>query len=139
MVPDVDQLLDKYFEGETNLREEAALRRYFSENKNVNTPFAAYFQYIHQTQSLASQRPFATPKKHIHQSWWAVAALVALVVGGFWFNQRQYAIEQQQAELHFSQFKEGMQLISNQLNKGKNSVVYLENFDRVTQQFLKNE
>ena len=79
---EIDNLLDKYFEGETTAEEEQILRDFFRsadvpERLADCKPLFAYFDTeIRKTQSIGNVQP-----KRRHLFYWAAAASVLLVVG----------------------------------------------------------
>lgn len=67
---DIDHLLDKYWEVETSIEEEAALRRYFS-GSNIDPkhqPYASLFAYQTILFSQTSKRPMPSRDQVAHPS-----------------------------------------------------------------------
>lgn len=121
----IEQLLEKYENGETTLKEEAQLKDYFS-NATVAPHlehYKAMFTYfsVNQQETFNKQLPLKT-KNRINYKWLSVAAVIALMVG-FYFNQSQTITEQD--KLDYAQAKSYLQLVSKTLNKGANQVNYL--------------
>lgn len=93
--PTIKALLDKYWEGETTLQEEAQLRAYFQQADGIDARFqadAVWFGYTHAQAAQRSQRSMpvlqARPTVHRRLLAWAVAASVALAVGVSWWQHQ---------------------------------------------------
>lgn len=95
--PTIKALLDKYWEGETSLQEEAQLQAYFQQAQTIDARLkadAAWFGYTQTQAAQQSQRSMPTfqqrPTIHRRLLAWAVAASIALAMGlGWWTSQHQ--------------------------------------------------
>jgi hypothetical protein len=101
----INNLLIKYFDGDTSLAEENILRGYFS-SKNVDEQFAKYQPYfsalnkeknIKTSEALTTKiDAISTPKRPVMQVvksthyWWKMAATVALIIVGTWAVAKQF-------------------------------------------------
>merc|ERR1711916_27438 len=54
MEPEMDQLLDKYWKGETTVEEERKVKAHFAKAKDLS-PTAQYFKSIHQQQQVKTE------------------------------------------------------------------------------------
>jgi len=136
-------LLEKYFEGETNLQEEAQLARYFQQ-ENIAEDLLAYkslFQFYDQQKNITlseefdqkvQQKTTPTKRSHIvrmHRVVGRVAALVALS----WLTYQAYdhyllpeqknpnyivLDEEAEAEMAYQQIKAALLLVSSKMNEG---------------------
>lgn len=121
----MEQLLDKYFEGETSLQEEKQIRDYFQREKAPESlrPYQPLFQHLAQEQSrrlgedfdrkllqrLEEARPQAKIRRLPARSWaLRIAAAVALVLGLWWAYLSQNTwlpAEQQAAAIDWSRYE----------------------------------
>ena len=106
----IENLLEKYENGETTLQEEAQLKDYFSQD--TVAPHLEYYKAIfayyvvNQQETFTKNVPLNTKKK-INFKWLSVAAVAVLMVGIY-------------------QAKSYLSLVSQTLNKGKAQVNYLD-------------
>jgi len=135
----IDQLLEKYWEGETTLEEERALKSYFSGN-NIEKRFqyaAPLFQALHEEKSVAMSTP-PLPLKVIKKPmqwtrWAAAAALVGVLSIAGWRAIKQHQQEMEIAAIEkklntdtfedpeqaAAEIKAALAFVSSKLNKGK--------------------
>lgn len=100
----INNLLQKYFDGDTSLEEDKILRGYFS-SENIDERLAKYvplFNFIHEekavkiSDSLAGKieaiAPKTSPKMSVIKGghWWKMAAAIALLVVGSWAIVKQF-------------------------------------------------
>ena len=107
----VEKLLEKYFEGETTLKEEQELRQYFL-NDQVAPHLKQYeslFQYFtndSKTHSAKEFVPTKTLKTKRNYKWVGVAASIALAIGVFYQQMpNQEELERQEAEYALQETK----------------------------------
>lgn len=94
---EIKQLLDKYFEGQTTLKEEKQLRYYFlfEEVDKELLSFATLFRAFEEEKAIQLDKSFEFPMKKLESNRWswqfaaAAVLLIALVSG--WFFSRQTA------------------------------------------------
>lgn len=97
---DIQDLLDRYWEGETTLEEERALKAYFAsgqvdERLRAISPF---FQALREEQGVRSNQAKIAPMKPVFYSWqkMAAAASVALLLtAGLWWRMQPETAEHQ--------------------------------------------
>lgn len=143
----IDQILDKYWEGETSLQEEAQLREYFAQD-DVPAKYDSIkpmFQFFKQEQeaylngdfderlssklkAVEKQEPKAKSLTFYIRR---VAAIAAILVGVFFVTNKVYTSidppgvamsddEKKEAKLAYAEAKAALLLISKKLNKGTN-------------------
>jgi hypothetical protein len=137
------QILEKYWQGESSLLEEAALRKYFQSSKLPEdlATFQPLFSYLQSTQNIElGTRPLQLEKEVVsstlHWKTWgmSIAASVILVIASistlhFLSNepsvtstkmeiQNMASLNQEQKKA-FDEAKAALLLVSNKLNKGK--------------------
>lgn len=130
----IEILLEDYFEGNTNLQQEAILREYFT-GKNVASHLTVYqslFVGLDIAKEEVSQRELNLPASSgISRNWrYRIAASVAVVIGiaGFIFSGSNFTQEEQEALLAFNKTKETMLLLSSTFNIGTEKLVILDQF-----------
>jgi flagellar motility protein MotE (MotC chaperone) len=135
----IEQLLEKYFEGQTSIVEEKELTNYFS-STNVAQHLEQYkpiFEYYSQTkqQKFTQEIPLKTKKRKV--MWLSIAAsvVVLLGVGTFYsLNNQQSEIEQglgtfKSPEIAFQETQKALQMLSQNVNVGIESVSYIKEFE----------
>jgi hypothetical protein len=121
-------LLDRYFDGATSLAEEAQLREFFQKHTLLPAELAQYaplFRYTAQEQQAVAAVKTRRPK-HFQ---WTVAASVVLLIGLSINYYYATYLPQMQAQKALDEFKMGMNYLSQNLNKGKQSLHYINYFD----------
>ena len=144
----IEEIIAKYFEGESTLEEERTLSEYFSGN-NIAPHLVTYkplFQFVEKEKNQQSDVQISkniTQKKS--KPWLAIAAAVCLfAVGTVWIYDAQVnstppdgAIDD--PELAFEETKKALLLVSENLNKGMNQTVYLSEFNKSKNLIFKNQ
>lgn len=130
----IDNLVEKYLNAETSLREEATLKDYFSSGDvaphlQEYVPLFAYFETSRQ-ENYPGKINFKEGEKRVY-SWVAIAASIVFAAGLF-FQQPNETNEfgsYEDPELAMQKTKEALQLVSKYMNTGTEELVYLEEFD----------
>ncbi len=141
----IDQLLKKYFQGETNLEEEKQLRQYFTDIKQIDAAFKSYapwFEYIKENQHVVSSKTITMPKHDVvtihqkkHSYRWVIAmaaAVTLLLIATFMLQQQppksnEVAIDWSKYELQddaeaSAQIVAALKLLAEKLNGGTSKV-----------------
>jgi hypothetical protein len=120
----IEALLDKYFEGKTNLPEEAQLKQYFEEEEVAEhlLPYQPLFSYLEAAatpmlddrfdeQLLARIAPEETKKPAVIRRMtpytWVVrvAAVALLTLGGWWVANQYTGTSEQTAGIDWSKYE----------------------------------
>jgi len=132
-VKKIDSLLKKYFEGETDLREEAQLKKYFSSDlvdsrHKQYTPLFSYFSNNEKEQlSNAIKLPKAKSQRF---KWMSIAASFALMASVY----VGYSIKQEnEIKDAFSQTQMALDFLSGNMNKGNQAFAQLNKFKQTTE------
>ncbi len=159
VLDNIEELLEKYDNGETTLQEEQQLKHYFTQ-ETVAPHLEAYksmFQYFLQTQEeqFTKDVPLKPSKTYTLYKWISVAAAAVLMFGVYTqvnnpvqptedqllaYNQTMDALN-----LVSSQFKRGNEninalgLMSSSFNKGTENIAYINQFSNTTNKIFKNE
>ncbi len=141
----IEKLLDKYFEGETSINEEATLKAYF-EKPNIPEHFMQYkamFAYFAQNKAESSKKPIQVNSKK--QTWYgksiAIAAVFLLLIAiGIKYNHSNSKLsdaELKEAQIAYVETQKVFKLISENLNKGNNAVAYLNEYESTKNKIFK--
>ena len=142
----VEQLLEQYFQGETTIAEERQLKAYFSSN-DVAPHLAKYqslFGYFETQKGTQFEQklPLQT-RKQSTVKWMGIAASFVVLFGlaTFYF----YPSEPKQEDLGtydnpeeaFAATHKALLMVSEQVNIGMESVVYLEEYEKTKKTIFK--
>ncbi|MGO4291493.1 hypothetical protein [Chitinophaga sp. RAB17] len=144
----ISALLEKYWEGETSLEEEAGLREFFS-TPHPDLPealqeAAPMFQYFHVEATKVWEAPPAKVVKLSPFRHWMKYAAVLLVAVGIGYALQQQGHRQQEAIIALKQqemndpqralaeTKKALQLLAKNLNKGTSKMQKLSYFNEAT-------
>ena len=106
----INNLVERFLDGETTLAEEKQLYDYFSQNENVDESLLPYAEYFRDLAVLPSpqkeEKPRKRPRWTIRWTQWAVGAAAAVLIslGGMWLYT-------QQEEQHLAQLYGGSYMI----------------------------
>ncbi|MBV8251175.1 MAG: hypothetical protein JO154_01110 [Chitinophaga sp.] len=157
----ISALLEKYWEGESTLAEEAALKAFFSES-HPDMPedlleAAPLFQYLDAESDIpvlaepewdmsflqeAPKKPAPVVKMHLVKNWMKYAAIILMAAGvGYGLKQhhenRQVAMErfkeEEEARKAYMETKRALALLSRNLNKGTDKMQQLSYFNTATE------
>lgn len=136
----IENLIEKYFEGETSIAEENELKTYFSsedvaQHLQQYSPLFGYFPKA-KTQRFTQPLPLKT-KKRKSVAWLSVAASVVVLfgTGTFIYNNQEAAPSgdlgtYNDPEMAFEATQKALTLVSQKVNVGKESVGYLRAYEQ---------
>jgi len=140
----IEILLEKYFEAETSIAEEKELKNYFASSDVAQhlEQYKPIFGYATQAkqEQFTARIPLNT-KKRKSVVWLSVAASVAVLlgVGLFTFNhpepQNSGVIDD--PEVAFRETQKALALISQSVNKGIQSMEYLNEYEQSKNKIFK--
>jgi hypothetical protein len=148
----IENLIDKYFEGETSIAEENELKVYFSSSDVAQhlKQFQPIFGYFSQAkeQQFTQEIPLLTKSRDKKQSivmWLSIAAsvVVMLGVGTFMYfesNKSEQFVActpEDNPELALEQTQKALALVSEHLNTGIESVGYLNEYENTKNKIFK--
>ena len=135
----IEILLEKYFDGETNIADEKELTNYFS-SPDVAQHLQQYktlFKYFDQAkkQEFLQEIPLQTNKRNV--AWLSIAASVTLLlgVGAYIYNSNREVKSNldlgtyKSPEIAFQETQKALQLISQNVNTGIKSVSYIDEYE----------
>jgi len=131
----IELLLEKYFQAETSIAEENELKDYFSsvdvaQHLVQYTPMFCYFTHAKEQKS-SKEIPLQTNKRNV--AWLSIAASVVamLGIGTFaYFNDKTNDLgTYDNPEVAFRETQKALSLLSGNVNKGIESVKYVEEYE----------
>ena len=134
----IETLIEKYFDGETSITEENALRNYFSSSDVAQhlehlKPMFGYFSTAKE-QQFTSEILLQTRKRNVR--WLSIAAsvVVLLGIGTFTYFNHETASNQDlgtydNPEVAFRETQKALALLSNHVNTGVESVQYIQEYE----------
>ena len=132
----IENLLEKYFEAETSIQEEAILQEYFAQEEvpkhleQYKEMFNVFSNSSLETSNRAIQLTKES-KKTISIKWLSIAAMMVFFIGIYSVYQ-QNETEKEEARLAYMETQKALELISFSLNKGTGAVAQLDNFNKGT-------
>lgn len=137
----IEFILEKYFEGETNIAEENELRTYFSSSNVAQhlqqyQPLFGYFN-AEKEQIMEQKKPLnlTSQTKKRKLTWLSIAASVVVLIGAGTFTFFNYNNSQQDLgtydspEEAFAATQKALNLLSENVNVGINSVNHIQEFE----------
>src|SRR6218665_1913959 len=135
----IEQLLEKYFDGETSIAEENELKNYFSSSGVAQhlehyQPLFGYFSTAKE-QQFEQHIPLTAKKRKV--AWISVAASVVVLLGAGTFAYFNYSTSTQSQDLGsydspeeaFRETQKALSLLSNNVNVGVESVQYIREYE----------
>ena len=146
----IEDLLEKYFQGETSIAEEKELKNYFS-SPNVAQHLEQYkpmFGYFSQVKEQKSTQdiPLKTKKRNV--AWLSIAASVVVLLGVgtyFYVSEKNAAPVVAQTELGtyddpeeaLAATQKALALLSSNVNVGIESVQYIKEYEQSKNKIFK--
>lgn len=138
----IENLILKYNNGETSLKEEQQLKTFFAQETvpahlEEYQPLFNYFTKIQSTETYNKSLPLKTNKSEWYK-WFSVAAVI-LISTGLYFNTTFTgddlgSYNQDETQLAYNQVVESLEMVSKNFNRGTSSVDYLQTFNQGTAQ-----
>ena len=138
----IEELLEKYFEGNSNEKEEQVLKSYFLQ-ENVAPHLQKYkslFGFFDESKKIQSERKFTmneVQNLRKNRRWFisiAASFLVAIGTGVFMFNNFQFSNQEDlgtydDPEIALKETQKALTLLSKHINTGYESVQVIEEFE----------
>lgn len=142
----IEKLLEKYFEATATVAEEQALQAYFSQ-ENVAPhlrEYKAMFTYFSVAGEEHSTRqvPLKTRKNTGYVRWISVAAVAVLLLGVYFGNtflQQPGDPVIDDPEMAYQETRKALNLISENLSRGTDKMVYLNEYEDTKNKIFNNE
>lgn len=139
----IENLIEKYLEAETSVREEERLRAYFSKGDVAPhlQQYAPMFNYfdVAREESYSGKVYINSGRKKVY-SWVAVAASIVILLGVA--LQQNNDINEfgtyEDPELAMQKTKEALEMVSRYMNTGTEDLGYLQEFNSTKNKIVKN-
>lgn len=143
----IEELLERYDEGETSLAEEKLLREYFLKEEvpehllSYKLMFSFSAKQAQETFEENEEKPKANSTKN-RFAWTAIAAILILALGIFFFNDSSNTLNENdlgtlsEEELALEKTKEALNMVSQFMNEGKSDLVYLKEFNKTKNKII---
>lgn len=143
----IEKLLEAYFEGATNLEEEAVLLDYFNHHKvadhllQYKPIFVGMMAARKEKSTRKVQIDNRPPTKKLKTWWFAVAAIivVAIGIGSIYLSQPRISQQEREALLAFENSRKAMILLSENFNKGAQQLYLVNQFDAAKDKIWKED
>ncbi|MRX67712.1 hypothetical protein SAMN06265349_10582 [Flavobacterium resistens] len=146
----IENILEKYFQGETTIAEENELKDYFSspnvaQHLEQYQPMFGYFSQVKQQKST-QEIPLQTKKRNVAWLSIAASAVVLLGIGTYFFvSEKDTAPAVVQSELGtydnpeeaLAATQKALALLSNNVNVGIESVQYINEYEQSKNKIFK--
>jgi hypothetical protein len=146
----IENILEKYFQGETTIAEENELKKYFSspnvaQHLEQYKPMFGYFSQVKQ-QKLAQEIPLQAKKRNV--AWLSIAASIVVLLGigtYFFASEKDTAPVVAQSELGtydnpeeaLAATQKALALLSSNVNVGIGSVQYIQEYEQSKNKIFK--
>lgn len=146
----IEDILEKYFEGETSIAEEKELKDYFSspnvaQHLEQYKPMFGYFSEVKEQKST-QEIPLKTQKRNV--AWLSIAASVVVLLGVgtyFYVSEKTATPVLAQSELGtydnpeeaLAATQKALALLSNNVNVGIESVQYIKEYEQSKNKIFK--
>lgn len=136
----IEQLVERYFDGETSIAEEQELNNYFASHDVAQhleqyRPLFGYFSNARQHSFQQQIAPLPLRENKRSSAWLSVAASVVVLLGAgtfYYFSQSAQTEDlgtYDDPEVAIRETQKALSLLSAQVNKGMESVQYIEEYD----------
>jgi hypothetical protein len=146
----IEDILEKYFQGETTIAEEKELKDYFS-SPNVAQHLEQYkpmFGYFSQVKEQKSTQPIPLKTKKRNVAWLSIAASVVVLLGVgtyYYVSEKNAAPVVAQSELGtyddpeeaLAATQKALALLSSNVNVGIESVQYIKEYEQSKNKIFK--
>ncbi|WP_158973454.1 hypothetical protein [Cellulophaga sp. L1A9] len=133
----IDNILEKYFDAETTIAEERALKEYFVNGsvKPEHEKYAPMFTHLTNAKEEKFTKQIPLQHKKSKTKWFSAAAVAMLLLGLYLGNNyiEQKRIEKEQAAYAYQETKKALNLLAQNFNKGKEKIAYLKEFEQTKQ------
>lgn len=133
----IEQLIEKYLDAETTLKEEETLQDYFVNSKAAPhlEEYRALFGYFAKSKEERFTKTIQLNTQKKNWKWLSVAASFAILFSVYFGYQRTQ--EKREADIAFQQTQKAFQLLSKNMNKGTAAIGYLGEYQTTTNKIFK--
>src|SRR5690606_9186154 len=136
----IKNLISNYFDGTTSIKEEKELKAYFSSN-NVAPELEKYrglFSYFSKEQQEENTREIVIKPKTRFNFWIAASCVVFIGLGIVFFQPKEPDLGTfDDPEIALQETQKALRLVSENINKGKEKMGYLQEFENTKKTIFK--
>lgn len=136
----IKNLIEKYFDGTTSIKEEKQLKAYFSSN-NVAPELEKYrsmFAYFSLEKQVETNHKINIRQKKKFNYWIAASVVVAIGLGFVFFQPKEEDLGTfDDPEIALQETQKALRLVSENINKGKEKMGYLKEFENTKKTIFK--
>jgi len=141
----VEQLLEKYFEGQTSIAEEKQLKAYFSSEEvalHLVSYQSMFVNFQKQKEEQFTKALPLQPRKHNTVKWIGIAASFVVLFGVMQFYFSEHSKEEdlgtfKNPEEAFVATQKALEMVSNNVNQGVESVAILKEYEKTKKTIFK--
>ena len=141
----IENLVEKYFEGETTIAEEKELQTYFSSEDVAQhlEQYKAMFGYFSSAKEQKFEQKIPLQSKKRNVAWLSIAASVVVLLGMFTFynydvNQNQDLGTYDDPQKAFEETQKALNLLSKNVNVGVEGMEYVQEYKNSQDLIFKN-
>ena len=132
----IENLLEKYFEAKTTIKEEELLKSYFAQDDIPEhlMEYKEMFNFFSSSAKETSTIQIDLKKKSkssLPLKWLSIAAMLVFFFSVYSVYQQNES-EKEEARLAYMETQKALDLISNSLNKGTGAIAQLDKFNKGT-------
>jgi len=136
----IKNLIERYFDGTTSIREEQKLKTYFSSNKIAPEleKYRGLFSYFSKEQQEENTREIVINPKTRFNFWIAASVVVTLGLGIVLLQPKDSDLGTfDDPEIALQETQKALRLVSENINKGKEKMGYLQEFENTKKTIFK--
>src|SRR5690606_26536679 len=143
----IKKLLEKYLDGQTTIQEEKELKQYFSSESIAPElmPYQDMFRYFSKERHVETEREFTIKQKSTKKWLWMAASVVVLLGVSLTFLKQPVQPVQpddlgtfDNPEIAFEETQKVLQLVAENLNRGKQKIEYIQEYENIKNTIFKN-
>ena len=141
----IEQLVDKYFEGNTTIEEEKVLKNYFSSNEVADSlkQYQPLFSYLQIAKNETAPTKFDVKPRIQFKKWISIAAVFVFIavlttVLNLKTNESQDLGTFNDPEIAYAETMKALELLATNVNHGMESVYYINEYQQSKNLIFKN-
>jgi len=140
----IKKLLEKYLDGQTTIQEEKELKQYFSSESIAPElmPYQDMFRYFSKERHVETEREFTIKQKSTKKWLWMAASVVVLLGVSLTFLKQPVQPDDlgtfDNPEIAFEETQKVLQLVAENLNRGKQKIEYIQEYENIKNTIFKN-
>src|SRR5690606_14967908 len=131
-------------DGQTTIKEEKELKQYFSSESIAPElmPYQDMFRYFSKERHVETEREFTIKQKSTKKWLWMAASVVVLLGVSLTFLKQPVQPDDlgtfDNPEIAFEETQKVLQLVAENLNRGKQKIEYIQEYENIKNTIFKN-